>query len=183
MGSPARNFRGSFFESQETHDSHQHRLRSQQHRPVIITSSYHPITSHITPQYHTSQHHSLTTTFIAISIINFIHIIIRTLIIIILIVIYHIIIIHVNIVSPVLIYAPTNFNIVGFWCVLQEVGRIAQPLSNPHIFSYPLHINIKFMYKYLIMYYRTLTRFWPPPTPFLAPLHQGRLLESGRNGQ
>ena len=36
--------------------------------------------------------------------------------------------------------------------MLQEVGRIAQPLSNPHIFSYPLHINIKFMYKYLIMY-------------------------------
>ena len=32
-------------------------------------------------------------------------------------------------------------------------------------------------------YYRTLTRFWPPPTPFLVPLHQGRLLESGRNGQ
>ena len=36
--------------------------------------------------------------------------------------------------------------------MLQEVGRVAQPLSNPHIFSYPLHINIKFMYKYLIMY-------------------------------
>ena len=31
--------------------------------------------------------------------------------------------------------------------------------------------------------YRTLTRFWPPPTSFFAPLHQGRLLESGRNGK
>ena len=31
--------------------------------------------------------------------------------------------------------------------------------------------------------YRTLTRFWPPPTPFLAPLNQGRLLVYGRNGQ
>ena len=31
--------------------------------------------------------------------------------------------------------------------------------------------------------YRTLTCFWPPPMPFLAALHQGRLLESGRNQQ
>ena len=34
-----------------------------------------------------------------------------------------------------------------------------------------------------ILKYRTLTRFWPPPTPFLAPLNQGRLLVYGRNGQ
>ena len=31
--------------------------------------------------------------------------------------------------------------------------------------------------------YRTLTHFWPPLTPFLAPLNQGRLLVYGRNGQ
>ena len=31
--------------------------------------------------------------------------------------------------------------------------------------------------------YRNLTRFWSPPTPFLASLHQGRLLKSGRKWQ
>ena len=35
----------------------------------------------------------------------------------------------------------------------------------------------------LLQWYRTLTRFWPPPTPFLAPYNQGRLLVYGRNGQ
>ena len=53
--------------------------------------------------------------------------------------------------SPVLIYAPTNFTSVGFWHVLQEVGQTVQLPCNPCIFPYPIHTNNKFMSSHLKM--------------------------------